>query len=316
MDVRRDLVISMGVMIALPLLLAANAIGLSMRMGPAIDRVIDDNVVSMRAAAEVIEIVAEVQADPAAPQVAERVDDAFSRLQTNITEEGENARIRAMEQAREAAVQGEPAAARDEVTEALALIDINIEAMHRRNEEARRLGYANAWVGVFAGLVAFIISRLIARRLRRRVAEPVSDLGAVLRRVRGGDPFSRCRSFDTSSELRGVLSSVNELLDERRFGAPREDGRGGTERSALLALLELQGAAACVLDHDGVLLAANTSMLTRLAGEGGDELRALLRRQEEHAESLIITQTHLLERSSGRIVILQEEGELSGGGGR
>ena len=303
MDVRRDLVISMGVMIALPLLLAANAILLSARMGPAIDRVIDDNVVSMRAAAEVVELIAEAQAGALDDPALERFDAAFERLEDNITEEEERPHLAAMEAARAGALQGESSAIRDEVTEALALIDINIEAMHRRNEEARRLGYANAWAAVFAGLVAFIISRLIARRLRRRVIEPVSDLWGVLRRIRSGESFPRCRTFETSSELQGVLSAVNELLDQRSR-SPLDVQHSRTERAALLALLEELGSPAAVVEPTGELLAGNQRLLERLASDDGEPLRELLRDPDEWPGHSSIAEVRPLHPSTGSLVIL------------
>ncbi len=307
MDVRRDLVISMGVMIALPLLLAVNAILLSTRMGPAIDRVIDDNVVSMRAAAEVVEVVAEAQAGPLDGAAIQRFDGAFERLEANITEDAERPPLAAMEAARAGALQGEPSAVRDEVTEALALIDINIEAMHRRNDEARRLGYANAWAAVFAGLLAFIISRIIARRLRRRVIEPVSDLWAVLRRVRGGESFPRCRHFETSSELQGVLSAVNELLDQRARTASQAPAQHSIERAALLVLLEEIDAPAAVVGDRGELLAGNERLLHLLAQADGEALRELLRRRERWPEDPRISEVRPLAPAQGSLVRLGPE---------
>jgi len=304
MDVRRDLVISMGVMIALPLLLAANAVLLSTRMGPAIDGIISDNAVSMRAAAEVVEVVAEAQAGPLGDAAVERFDAAFTRLDANVTEDGELPRIVAMEAARAGALRGEALAVRDEVTQALALIDINIEAMHRRNDEARRLGSANAWAAVFAGIVAFIISRLIARRLRRRVIEPVAELWSVLRRVRGGESFSRCREFETSSELRDVLSAVNELLDQRASAPASIPGYGVTERAALLALLEATSAATVVVDDSGAILANNQAFMERLAGDDGEFVRALLRHPDQWEDSSRIAHNQALKGVSGHLVTL------------
>ncbi len=304
MDVRRDLVISMGVMIALPLLLAANAVMLSTRMGPAIERVIADNAVSMRAAAEVVEVVAEAQAGPLDDAAKTRFNTAFERLAANVTEDGELQRIEAMEAARASALRGESLAARDEVTEALALIDINLEAMHRRNEEARRLGNANAWAAVFAGIAAFIVSRLIARRLRRRVIEPVSDLWSVLRRVRGGDSFARCREFETSSELRDVLSAVNELLDQRAQTHTNAPGYGECERAALLALLEQNPQPTAAVNRNGELLAANQALMERLAAADADATRVLLRHPEQWEQSPLIARTLPLSGGLGHLVML------------
>jgi len=303
MDVRRDLVISMGVMIALPLLLASNSVLLSTRMGPAIDRVISDNAESMRAAAEVVEVVAEAQAGPLTDDSKQRLNEAFERLEANITEEEEHARIAAMKAAHIGALQGNPAAVRDEVKGALALIDINIEAMHRHNEEAQRLGSANAWAAVFAGLVAFIISRFIAARLRRRIVEPVSDLWSVLRQNRSGEGFARCRQFETSVEVRDVLKSVNELLDQRACSASTP-GYVETERIALLALLESNASPTGLVSKAGEILAGNKLFMEHLASEKGAIVRMLLRHPGQWEQSVHIAHEQELVGADGHLVTL------------
>lgn len=311
MDVRRDLRISMGVMIALPLLLAANAIVLSTRMGPAIDRVIDDNVVSIRAAAEVVELTAEAQAEPLDEAARRRGDAAYGRLRANLTEDGERPLLEAMEASRAGALAGDPEAVRDQVTDALALIDVNIEAMHERNAEAGRLGRANAWAALFAGLFAFILSRVIARRLRRRVIEPIADLWAVLRGARGGEVYRRCRGFDTSEELGDVLGAVNDLLD--RSFVSGSDGRArSSERASLLALLEREVAPACVVDRDGTLVAANERLLEALASARGDQLRQLLRAPPT-ADDPRIAERVELRHSAGWLLILADPAQTAGG---
>jgi hypothetical protein len=295
----------MGVLIALPLLLAANAIVLSTRMGPAIDRVIDDNVVSIRAAAEVVELTAEAQAEPLDEAARQRGDAAYERLRANLTEVGERPLLEAMEASRTGALAGEPEAVREQVTDALALIDVNIEAMHERNAEAGRLGRANAWAALFAGLFAFILSRVIARRLRRRIIEPIADLWGVLRGARGGEVYRRCRDFDTSEELDEVLDAVNDLLD-RSFVGGGGDGRArSSERASLLALLEREAAPACVVGHDGILVAANERLLEALASARGDQLRQLLRAPPT-ADDPRVTERVELRHSAGWLLILAD----------
>ena len=300
MDVRRDLRISMGVMIALPLLLAANAIVLSMRMGPAIDRVSDDNVASIRAAAEVVELVAEAQAAPPSAATRQRSDAAYERLRANATENSERPLLQAMEASREGALAGDPEAVRDQVTDALALIDVNIRAMHERNAEARRLGRANA---LFAGLFAFVLSRVIARRLRRRIIEPIADLWGVLRGARGGEVYRRCRGFDTSEEVSDVLRAVNDLLDRSFVGGSDGHARS-SERASLLALLEREAAPACVVGHDGTLIAANERLLEGLADARGERLRQLLRTPA--AADPRIAERVELPHSAGWLLILAD----------
>ncbi|MEZ4384857.1 MAG: hypothetical protein R3A79_26235 [Nannocystaceae bacterium] len=301
MDVRRDLRISMGVMIALPLLLAANAIILSTRMGPAIDRVIDDNVVSIRAAAEVVELVAEAQGEPLDAAARERTDAAYERIRANLTEEREPPLLAAMEASREPAFAGDPKAVRDQVTDALALIDVNIDAMHQRNAEARRLGSANAWAALFAGLFAFVLSRVIARRLRLRIIEPIADLWGVLRGARSGEVYRRCRDFDTSEELGEILRAVNDLLDHSFIGAPELASRS-SERASLLALLERLRAPACVVSVRGTLVAANERLHEALAGDRGDALRQLLRAPE--GDDPRIAERVELRHGAGWLVVL------------
>lgn len=213
MRLRTELLLYTALLAALNLMLAFGAIGLFARMGPAIERILEENVVSIVAAEE---ILAELAGAPGelAPEAAGRIAAAVDRAEANVTEPQEVPVIKAMRRELQAA-QSDPAARAGLVAQTRALIVINRAAMAGVDREARRLGVAGAWAAVFVGSLTFALSLLIAVQLRRRLLAPLLELHDVLAAARQGDRFRRCRAQEAPLELRQAAQAVNVLLDER-----------------------------------------------------------------------------------------------------
>lgn len=214
MRLRTELLLYTAILALLNVMLAFGAIGLFMRMGPAIERILEDNVVSIAAAEDVL---AEFAAAPAELDAAARarVHAAIRRASANVTEAEETAVIGAMNAQFDAAASGAGEARAELIRQTRALIEINRRAMTAVDEEARRLGTAGAWAAVFIGSLTFAFSLLIVVQLRRRLVDPLLELHAVLAAAREGDRFRRCRTHDAPVELKQAAQALNTLLDER-----------------------------------------------------------------------------------------------------
>ena len=214
MKLRTELLVYTALLAGLNLVLAFGAIGLFVRMGPAIDRILRENVASIDAAESIL-IEFAAASGGIAPEGRGRVDAALESIRTNVTEAEESPVIARIEQRLNGAAQGD-AEARSAVIEDLRmLIAINRKAMTAVDQEARRLGAGGAWGAVFVGTLSFGLSLLVIVLLRRRLLEPLLELHAVLSAARAGDRFRRCRAFDAANEVKQVAQSVNTLLDER-----------------------------------------------------------------------------------------------------
>lgn len=278
MELRREFFYTIGTLVALNVLLAFGAIGLFVRMLPAIERILEENVYSNIAAEEMLAVLAESPTARVPTEGRRRVEDAFRRAKSNVTEPEEIPVLDAIERNLRAALDGERDAVVAEVRAIQNLIAINRDAMRKVDREAQRLGRAGAWAAVFVGFLSFLLSVVVLGRLRRRVVEPVVELHHVLEGLRRGERFRRSSPRDAPAEIQEVLQSVNALLDERlQKTDPRPPGIT-TERAALVDLLERYPTGALVVDRRGKVLSASKSALDALAEPTGELLKEGLER--------------------------------------
>ncbi|WP_428263038.1 hypothetical protein [Haliangium sp.] len=215
MELRRELLLTVGVLVLLNLLLAFGAIGLFVRMGPAIEHILQENDYSIEAAEEMLAEIAGAGSEPLADAAEDRVRQAMARAQQNVTEAAERPVLADIEQLLPRALAGEPDARRQAVTDVRRLIEINREAMRSVDEEAQRLGSAGAWAAVLVGFLSFLLSLFVVVRFQRRFVRPLVDLYEVLESARQGERLRRCRPSEAPREVILVAESVNGLLDER-----------------------------------------------------------------------------------------------------
>lgn len=215
MELRREFLLTIGALVLLNLCLAFGSIGLFVRMGPAIAHILEENVYSITAAEEILAELAEAGGSPMGPDQSARVHRLLGEAQRNITREEERAAFAALERSLPSAMDGDPDARRQAVTSIRQLVRTNREAMHRADEEARRLGSAGAWAAVLVGFLSFLLSVFVVVRLQRRFLRPLAELYEVLERARQGDRLRRCRMTDAPHEVVQVMQATNRLLDER-----------------------------------------------------------------------------------------------------
>jgi hypothetical protein len=221
MELRREILITIGALVSLNLLLAFGAIGLFVRMGPAIDRILEENVLSIVAAEEMLAELAAHEPALLAPEVRARVRQSLDRAQLNVTEEAERPILAAIEGQLADAMDGSVSARAAMIREVRRLILINREAMNDADKEARRLGIAGAWAAVLVGFGSFMLSVFVVVRLQSRFVRPLEELYQVLEDARGGVRLRRCRTREAPREVVQIARSVNKLLDERLDLTPR-----------------------------------------------------------------------------------------------
>ncbi|HEY6729249.1 MAG TPA: hypothetical protein VI197_34800 [Polyangiaceae bacterium] len=221
MELRRELLLTMGAPILLNLVLAFGAIGLFARMGPAIERILQENVYSIVSAEEILGEFAKAGAAPLPRDARARVQQALDNARRNITEDEERPVLEALARALPAAFEGDTEARRQAVDSVRQLLQTNREAMYAVDREARRMGAAGAWTAVFVGFLSFLLSVSAVVRLQKRFVRPLVELHQVLEEARQGDRLRRCRLTDAPSEVSQVTQAVNRLLDERLVATNR-----------------------------------------------------------------------------------------------
>jgi hypothetical protein len=260
MELRREVTVSIGLLVAFNALLALGAIGLLGRMAPAIEQILEDNVVSLEAAEHMLAVVARSGGGPVSASEQQAFRQALAAAKGNITEVLEVPALGRIEAAADLALAGDPARSTEVIQALLDLIEINRAAMRTADDDAKRLGTAGAWAAVFIALALFASSLAVARRLQTHLLAPLVELHETLLARRGGDRFRRARIDHAPIEIRQIMLETNALLDAVSKAAEAPAPRGSQwDRTVALTLLDSREAPAMVFRSDGTLLAANAA---------------------------------------------------------
>jgi len=287
MELRRELLVSIGAVLLLNLVLAFGAIGLFARMGPAIGHILEDNVVSIGAAEDMLAELADLGEGAMDPESRAHFEAALLRVRQNITEASEGPVLEALSAVTPGALDGDAAARRQLVTHIRNLIAINRDAMRRADDGAQHLGSAGAWAAVVVGALSFALTLGAFGRLRRRIVRPVVELHDALESVQQGNRLRRCRSLDAPMEIKQLVRAINSLLDDRLRGDHRDNRRReGLEQLALCELMGSQPEPAALVDNAGEIVRANDAMLESLASERGEQIRSAMRDRSQTQEGL------------------------------
>jgi len=280
MGLRRDLLIGLGILVALNLLLALGSIGLLTRMSPALKDILDENVVSIEAAEIMLSCLVEVKEQQEVPQeVLERFSNAFLRAKNNVTETAENPILDEIENRADEALRGNPESVSKLVTQILTLTKVNRQAMLDADNEAQRLGTAGAWASVLLAVVFLVITIFVVARLNQSLVKPYDEFSNVLEAACSGDRLRRCRIAGFPPGVRKLLENLNDLLDRlsacEKKGKPKAMEADSLLRQvALVHLLENYGRAAVLANPEGKILAANQEAVITLSGSEGSSFRS------------------------------------------
>lgn len=215
MQLKRHLLLTLGVLVSLNMLVAFAAIGLFGRMGPAIARIMKENDRTIEAAEEMLFVLAEAGGRGVNAAARQRFERAMALARANVTEKRELPVLERMAQGSAAALGGDPQGTRQLLADLRQLMSVNRGAMGAADLEAQRLGRSGAWGAVFLGVFSFVIALVVLRRFERQLVAPLVELHDVLLAAHGGDAHRRCRQFSGPQELQRVLALVNEVLDAR-----------------------------------------------------------------------------------------------------
>lgn len=273
MRLRREASLGMGAILGLQILLSMMAIALLTRMGPAIERILEENVYSGEAVEEMLAALASAPADtPGGPPAA--FDAALARARANVTEHAERPLLETIESRRAAAFAGDMSARERVITALRQLGQVNRDSMIRADKRAKRLGQAGGWAAALMGALALGLGILVYRRLRTRLELPIEELRRTMQRIRAGNLQARCSLAEGPTEVMQIATDVDWLLDRWLAASARaqsgagagpeaeaEDKRGDELRRLLCWLLDERARPTVVLDADGDRVAASKDAL-------------------------------------------------------
>ena len=263
MRLQREAGVGVAAILAIQLSLSLLTIGLLARMGPAIERILEENVFTGEAVEEMLASLARAEAcvGECPEGVPAEFSEALSRAQANITEDAEGPLLATISDAAEAAFARDASARRDLVDSLRELGRVNRESMVRADERAQRLGQAGAWSAVILGALAFALAIGVYRRLRLRIEHPIEDLRHTVHRVREGNLQARCATSEAPHEIREIMVDLNAVLDRWvRFGESAQldlTHREAEVRRLLLSLLDEDLDQVVVRNEEGETLLMN-----------------------------------------------------------
>jgi hypothetical protein len=271
MRVHRELSIGIAAIVSVQIIVSTLTIGLLARMGPAIERILEENVYSAQAVEDMLAAVAlGVDAEPN----RSRFDEALKRAQNNVTEESEKPLLETIEKrGAELKESGSEVSKKALVSDLVKLGQINRDSMIRADEEAKNLSLAGAWAAAFLGAFNLALGWLILRRFRVRFGIPVDELGRTLRDFRNGNTQARGARLDAPMELQQMVVDLNQLLDSSLF-EPREPlGTDQTDiRIVTNHLLDKIESPTIVLNRKGEVVARNRPSLGLVYSAGPEWL--------------------------------------------
>ncbi len=297
MEIRRDITIGIGALIVAGVMVAALSIGLFWRMKPALEHILEDNIVTLDAVREILLVFTARGGQALESADRARIEAAIGSMRDNLTVTDEADMVARITDAVGVALSGDHegltslAVALDRIARA------NNEAMAEADHEAQRLGEAGAWTAAFGGLVLVLLGIYTRRRLERRIVRPLHELSRVLEASRAGDERARCKGLRGAVELERALKQTNRLIDRvAAAGETRHDPRLVDQASALTWLLAERDGAWAVISADHGLVAANDAAHERLSHEDGPSLLSAMIKAVSRGQGdglTVIEQGHL-----------------------
>jgi methyl-accepting chemotaxis protein len=209
-------------LVATNLVLAFAAIGLLMRMPPAISTILDRRDVSLEACEQMLAELATPASSRSLEDRSRRFTEALTRAEENVTEEEERSVVRDIHEGADDALLGDADAVLRELDAVQRLASINRAAMREAAEDAAALGSEGAWAVVLLAIVSFTVSLIFIRRLVDRMLAPLEELQETLSAAREGDVHRRSTAATAPPDLRAIMQDVNALLDRVQASAPRK----------------------------------------------------------------------------------------------
>ncbi len=263
--------LGIGAMLAAQLLTALAGVSLLIRMGPAMDLILQENVYSTAAVEDMLGAV--VTRDEAA------FSEALERATGNVTEPEEVPLLETIEALVDPVMAGDEDARQRAVVALVALGDVNRGSMQVANGEAHFMGIAGAWAMAMLGFVSFLVTLVVYSRIGSRMISPVQEVDAVLAAARSGDTHRRCQSAGLSYDIGRVSTNLNWLLDHRQRASNFVSSPAGVDRDAVLALVDHLAHPVILGDASGQVLVANSAALGLQAGESSAVADAVLREE-------------------------------------
>ena len=214
MRLARGLSLGAWLIVIINLIMAFGAIGIFMRMAPAIAEIISNNERSLQACEEMLTaITLTTSNNGSVAENREKFKKALERARNNVSEEEEPAIIKIISNNFEKVFTGDSKAVLLTINAILELSRINRNAMLTADKRAQQLGHGGAWGIVFMAIFAFIAGIVFIQQMTKKLLLPLEEIKTVLLEHQSGETRRRCAGANLPTDIRGIFSIINRLLD-------------------------------------------------------------------------------------------------------
>ena len=214
MRLARGLSLGAWLIVGINLLMAFGAIGIFMRMTPAIAEIISNNERSLQACEEMLTAIALTTSRNGNIAVHRRnFKDALDRASKNVSEEEEPAAIKVISLNYEKIFAGDNNAVVVTTSAILELSRVNRNAMVSADRRAQQLGRGGAWGIVFMAMFSFITGIVFIQQMTKKLLLPLEEIKTVLLEHQAGENRRRCAGANLPTDIRGIFGIINRLLD-------------------------------------------------------------------------------------------------------
>jgi hypothetical protein len=190
-------------------------IWLFLRIIPAIDLIVKDNLSSIESVESMLTSLSVVENEGATKKDLQSFKIALRNAKKNISKEDEKIALNIIDRSYQKAFQND-IIARKELKFAIDyLFQINRDEILRLKKEASQVSMAGAWGLVFMVIITFFITMLYLKKMERKVLNPLDEMYDVIKAYKMNDRFRRCSGINVNKDIRLIYNGINELLDER-----------------------------------------------------------------------------------------------------
>lgn len=224
MRLAKGLIIGAWFLVGINLLMAFGAIGIFMRMTPAIADIITKNERSLQACEGMLATLSLAREKNAnLGELRKEFITALERANKNITEKEEPIALEKINKNYKQAFSGDLDALRLTVQATLDLGDINRTAMAYADRNAQQLGKGGAWGIVFMAICSFMVGVVFIRNLSQKLLDPLEEIKTVLLAHQNGETRRRCTGANLPPDIRAIYGSINNVLDRSLNNSFKDD---------------------------------------------------------------------------------------------
>lgn len=142
---------------------------------------------------------------------------ALGQAKQNITEEGEESKIKDIETNYEAAFSGDIKLKEQLVGDIADLSEINRLAMKDASLKAKKLSSVGSWVIAFMAIFIWVLGMIILSTLNKTLISPLTELKDVFQNYNSGNKLRRCPKIAPTRDFQQIYDGLNSLLDKVSF---------------------------------------------------------------------------------------------------